>query len=164
MANIEVEVKGLTKSCTGCKKELPATTEYFNKQKIGLYGLSNICKSCKSKQNKEYREKNKEYYQEYAKEYWKKYKKKDKEEKEVLEINLGVMADDLIYQIESQGYTLSDKNNSKYNKIKNSMHMLHFHNYITDSQKYTMIKKFMDDLINDLEQLPVAKTSMQIKR
>jgi hypothetical protein len=35
-----------TRVCTVCKKELPATTEYFQKQKTGKYGLQSKCKSC----------------------------------------------------------------------------------------------------------------------
>jgi 5-methylcytosine-specific restriction endonuclease McrA len=34
------------KRCTTCGKEFPATTEYFNKQSRGLYGVNSKCKSC----------------------------------------------------------------------------------------------------------------------
>ena len=32
------------KVCNKCKKLLPATTEYFHKNKIGKYGLQATCK------------------------------------------------------------------------------------------------------------------------
>lgn len=34
------------KTCTTCKKELPATTTFFHKEKTGTFGLYSICKSC----------------------------------------------------------------------------------------------------------------------
>lgn len=46
------------KTCTGeCKKELPATLEYFYKKEKGLYGLEGICKKCKRKEAKENKKK-----------------------------------------------------------------------------------------------------------
>lgn len=42
------------KVCTKCDKELPATSEYFYKQKYGKYGFQGSCKKCKSKQIKQY--------------------------------------------------------------------------------------------------------------
>lgn len=38
---------------------MPATTEYFNKQKTGKLGLRADCKNCKKEKNKEWREANK---------------------------------------------------------------------------------------------------------
>jgi 5-methylcytosine-specific restriction endonuclease McrA len=38
--------KMLTKTCSKCNKELPATTEYFYKKKDGKYGLRTYCKEC----------------------------------------------------------------------------------------------------------------------
>lgn len=37
-----------TKVCTKCGVELPATTEYWHKAKLGKYGLTAICKACAS--------------------------------------------------------------------------------------------------------------------
>lgn len=55
-----------TKICSKCKRELPATIEYFSKNKAGKYGLKSYCKQCSSKQNKAYREahpdKDRQYY------------------------------------------------------------------------------------------------------
>jgi hypothetical protein len=35
-----------TKICTKCKKELPATGEYFQRNKDGKFGLRSTCKTC----------------------------------------------------------------------------------------------------------------------
>jgi 5-methylcytosine-specific restriction endonuclease McrA len=48
------------KTCGTCKKEFPASTEYFSKNKPGLYGLHSICKECRSKKAREWREANPE--------------------------------------------------------------------------------------------------------
>lgn len=40
------EVK--TKVCIVCKRDLPASEEYFTTLKKGKYGLSNVCKDCQS--------------------------------------------------------------------------------------------------------------------
>ena len=42
----------ITKVCTVCGREFPATTKYFNKQKTGKYGLRTICKECRNKRQK----------------------------------------------------------------------------------------------------------------
>lgn len=46
------------KICTRCKKEYPATLEFFHKKKNGLYGLHSVCKECRLKEKKE-KDKNK---------------------------------------------------------------------------------------------------------
>lgn len=38
-----------TKVCTKCKRELPATTDYFCKHKDCKYGLNSRCKDCRTK-------------------------------------------------------------------------------------------------------------------
>lgn len=38
----------MTKNCTKCGKEYSATTEYFNKNKGGRYGVGSWCKKCVS--------------------------------------------------------------------------------------------------------------------
>ena len=35
-----------TKKCTECKKELPATLEYFYAQKTGKFGVRSLCQEC----------------------------------------------------------------------------------------------------------------------
>ena len=42
----------ITKVCTTCGKEYPATTEYFHKVKHGKYGLKSVCKECINKKHK----------------------------------------------------------------------------------------------------------------
>lgn len=49
-----------TKRCTVCKKVLPATLEFFHHVKTCKNGLNSICKKCKCKRDKEYRENNRE--------------------------------------------------------------------------------------------------------
>lgn len=34
------------KTCIDCKRKLPATEEYFSKEKKGQYGFNNLCKDC----------------------------------------------------------------------------------------------------------------------
>lgn len=48
-----------TKICTKCGRELPATSEYFHKNKRTPDGLYYRCKKCKSEDDKEYRIRNK---------------------------------------------------------------------------------------------------------
>lgn len=48
----------LTKVCTQCNEELPATFEYYRKMNKGKLGLGSKCKRCISLQNAEYRHKN----------------------------------------------------------------------------------------------------------
>ena len=52
-----------TKICIDCKKELPATSEYFGKHKTRKDGLRNQCKECKKKYSDKY---NKQYYKDNA--------------------------------------------------------------------------------------------------
>lgn len=37
------------KICSRCNIEYPASTEYFYRDKNGLYGLRSICKMCQKK-------------------------------------------------------------------------------------------------------------------
>lgn len=47
----------LTKTCTGCKAELPATQDHFYRQERGLYGLRSICRTCSSEKRRAARQK-----------------------------------------------------------------------------------------------------------
>jgi len=42
----------ITKKCSKCGEEKPATTKYYNKAKTGIYGLTAECKECKKKREK----------------------------------------------------------------------------------------------------------------
>lgn len=42
----------ITKVCTICNREFPATEEYFYKDKSGKYGVRAICKECLNKKNR----------------------------------------------------------------------------------------------------------------
>jgi hypothetical protein len=81
-----------TKTCSKCGKELPATKEYFYKDKKGKLGLYSKCKECHCKISKNYRDRNKEKYikyreehkeemAEYNKKYWAENKEKLKKDK-----------------------------------------------------------------------------------
>jgi hypothetical protein len=70
------------KTCTKCKEEKPFTS--FTKGK-GSDGLSYWCKSCKKREQKSWREKNKEKIKQYNKEYIEKnYAKKKKDKKKTV--------------------------------------------------------------------------------
>ena len=69
-----------TKICTKCKKEFPATLEYFYKQKLGLHGLYSICKECYNERDIKYYKENVNKVRERAKRYY--YKNKDKRNKQ----------------------------------------------------------------------------------
>lgn len=42
----------LSKVCTLCKEEKPATLEFFVRQKLGKYGLRSMCKPCFARHRK----------------------------------------------------------------------------------------------------------------
>ena len=59
----------ITKVCTVCGREFPATTKYFNRLKNGKYGLMSVCKECKNMRKKQWDENNKEKVVERKKRY-----------------------------------------------------------------------------------------------
>ena len=50
------------KTCTKCKEEYPATTEYYHLGKNGEYGLRSWCKLCTRKKSQSYYQENKDDY------------------------------------------------------------------------------------------------------
>lgn len=63
-------VNTLTKICTKCSKELPATLEYFYKGKLkNKYGLEAQCKICKNSSGAKWREANKEEHKQMRKDW-----------------------------------------------------------------------------------------------
>ena len=48
----------ITKTCTKCKNDFPATKEYFSRQRLGKYGVGSWCKKCRSNYDKEWKNKN----------------------------------------------------------------------------------------------------------
>ena len=52
----------ITKTCTSCNIEYPATLEYFYRNQKGKYGLRPDCKTCRSKIGLVTYNKNKEHY------------------------------------------------------------------------------------------------------
>jgi len=63
----------MNKICTKCKKELPATVEYFYKDSIHSDGLRSECKKCTLKCRQKYQQSHKKQLNEYAREHYKKY-------------------------------------------------------------------------------------------
>lgn len=68
-----------TKICSKCGREMPATNEYFSKDKKGKYGLRADCKKCYSIYRKKHYDKNKKQIREKQNEYLKIYHLKNKE-------------------------------------------------------------------------------------
>lgn len=58
-----------TKTCKECKKELPATTDFFYKHPSTRDLLYTKCKKCHAEYLKNYREKNRSELLKYSKEY-----------------------------------------------------------------------------------------------
>ena len=48
----------MSKACTKCNRELPATNEYFAIDNTVKSGIRSQCKDCRNKENKEYTKKN----------------------------------------------------------------------------------------------------------
>lgn len=74
----------ITKTCSTCKQDLPATEEYFNKHKLCKYGLQNICRKCtheygKSEEAKEARKQRRQQNIEEKREYDRSYYHENKE-------------------------------------------------------------------------------------
>jgi 5-methylcytosine-specific restriction endonuclease McrA len=57
------------KQCTDCLHFFPATLDHFHAYKRSKDGLRNLCKECRSKRDKQNREKNHEHYLQYEQEY-----------------------------------------------------------------------------------------------
>ena len=60
----------LTKVCTKCGEELPATAEFFHKNKNGKYGLRGDCKNCIKQYKAQYRQENAEEIKQYKAQYY----------------------------------------------------------------------------------------------
>ena len=54
-----------TKTCTECREELPATREYFHKNKNGEFGLHSKCKTCRNDRAWSKSDAGKEYMKQY---------------------------------------------------------------------------------------------------
>lgn len=74
------------KQCTGCGENKPATLDYFNANKLGVFGLWSRCKECVHKERKEKRQANLERERARErknrhnnKEYYKRYKRENRE-------------------------------------------------------------------------------------
>lgn len=53
------------KKCYKCKKDFPATSEYFYRNASRKDGLQTDCKECKRKHSAEYRRANPDYFREW---------------------------------------------------------------------------------------------------
>lgn len=64
------------KLCNKCNRELPATTEYFYRNKTKKDGLQSICKECKSKVDRAYNQANQENISKQSRKYYEENKDK----------------------------------------------------------------------------------------
>jgi hypothetical protein len=76
-----------TKICTGCKKEMLATKEFFHSKKNGKYGLRPECKNCRKAVDKKWRKDNSEKEKERNKKYRENNPEKEKERKKIYRKN-----------------------------------------------------------------------------
>lgn len=63
------------KKCWRCKRELPATTEYFHKDSSKNDGLHGMCKECSKEHGKAYYEKRKEHLREWHQKHYRRKKR-----------------------------------------------------------------------------------------
>lgn len=98
-----------TKICTKCGRELPATEEFFYKDKYQKNGLKSHCKICE----KEYRDQNKERSKQYGKEY----RKQHKEEKKQYYLKHKEKINEKRKEYYSNNKELINEKGKEYNKI-----------------------------------------------
>lgn len=112
MKQTEKVKKVLTKICSKCGEEKPATTEYFGKAKRNKDGLRGQCKDCMKEYRKQYYKKNKEEEKESHKQYYKENKEKIKEyKKQYREENK-----EEIKEYQNQWYQENKEKMKEYNK------------------------------------------------
>lgn len=68
-------------TCSKCKKDLPATKDFFHKGKDNKYGLRSKCKACRAVEKKIYREKHRDKLNQQSREYHKIHREKEREYK-----------------------------------------------------------------------------------
>ncbi len=80
----------IVKTCIKCDRDLPATKEYFYRNKYSTDGLLNYCKECRTKQQIEHykKPKNKERIKQYKKEWVKSPRGRDLRLKKMYGISL----------------------------------------------------------------------------
>lgn len=104
-----------TKICTKCKRELPATHEYFNRHHAKPLGLYSRCKECTKIEMHGYRMKNKTTISKYGKDYYQKNKGKFK------------VYHRRWYETNREKYLLSSKEYKKqWNKLVKSIVISHY--------------------------------------
>ena len=59
--------KIISKRCSQCKENLPATAEYFGKDKHLKDGLHSCCKQCRKQHYKEHKPESRQYHKQYNK-------------------------------------------------------------------------------------------------
>ena len=110
----------MTKVCTKCHKEYPATLEFFYIHSLGKHGLRPRCKSCLSKIAKEYRqsENGKQVCQRIGRigSLRRKYDITPEQYDKMLEAQNSVCA--VCKEVSSDGRALSVDHNHKTNKVR----------------------------------------------
>jgi len=106
--------------CTLCKESLPATLEYFGKEKKGKYGLRSRCRECRSKH--EYG-KNKEYILAKRKEYYKENKEKMNKDSKEWKLNNAERYRKVrqVYYIENMEYIKVNVKKNMYKRLENDI-------------------------------------------
>jgi len=94
----------MTKTCTKCKLEYPATSEYFTSNKRGKNGLHSWCRKCTNKQSRDWKHNNSEKATKHNHNWYLKNKKKCNEDsrKSRLRLNYGLTATDYNRMFEQQ--------------------------------------------------------------
>lgn len=60
----------ISKICSKCNRSFPATDEYFHRQKLGKYGFTSRCKTCKREINRQWAEDNADHVKEVTHQYY----------------------------------------------------------------------------------------------
>jgi hypothetical protein len=107
------------KVCRECKRELPATKEYFNKNNGNKDGLDGMCRECKAEYKKQYCLKNKDAIAEKGKQYREKNKEREFKRKKQYRMNNKGLLDKYSkkYQSENEEY-IRDYKKQSYLKNK----------------------------------------------
>lgn len=109
-----------TKICNKCRKEFPATTEYFHRDNHNKDGLFNTCKECRKTEKKNYMANNKEKIKQSSKEYYKANKLaiKEKSHQRYLKNKGKLIAQSMAYRKSHPEYYKHQKIYAEENKDK----------------------------------------------
>lgn len=116
---------GKLKPCSKCKKEYPATVEYFHRNKYRKDGLHNQCKGCRKSLNREPRK-----------------KQKSRRETHIKEEVIGITVKDLKRYKLGQVYKIETKHRAEIIKFKGKM-IQDTERFITLRNKRGIVESFL---------------------